>query len=125
MPSIKLTAFAVANAKPPLRGRVEYWDAALPGFGLRVTDKGAKSWTVLFRAPHGQLRRVTLGKYPALPLAMARDRARDVLLEVEKGIDPAAAKAEERRREADLFQSVIDEFVERHAKPNNRGWQRQ
>jgi hypothetical protein len=44
---------------------------------LRVTDKGAKSWTVLFRAPHGQLRRVTLGKYPALPLAMARDRARD------------------------------------------------
>jgi hypothetical protein len=48
-----------------------------------------------------------------------------VLLEVEKGIDPAAAKLEERRREADLFQSVIDEFVERHAKPNNRGWQRQ
>src|SRR5438045_8187562 len=103
MPPLKLTARTVENAKPPAFGRVEYWDAALPGFGLRVTDKGAKSWTVLFRAPHGQLRRVTLGKYPALTLAMARNRARGVLLEVEKRIDPAAAKLEERRREADLF----------------------
>ena len=77
MPSIKLTALAVANAKAPPRGRVEFWDAALPGFGLRVTDKGAKSWTVLFRA-HGQLRRLTLGKYPVLTLAAARDRAREV-----------------------------------------------
>src|ERR1700730_2097761 len=124
MPSIKLTALAVANAKAPPRGRVEYWDAALPGFGLRVTDKGAKSWTVLFRA-HGQLRRLTLGKYPVLTLAAARDRAREVLREVEKGIDPAAAKAEERRREADRFESVIAECIERHAKPNNRGWERQ
>jgi integrase len=124
MPSIKLTALTVANAKPPVRGRVEYWDAALPGFGLRVTDKGAKSWTVLFRA-RGQLRRMTLGKYPTLPLAAARDKAREVLREVEKGNDPAAAKAEERRREADLFQSVFEEFIDRHAKPNNRGWERQ
>jgi integrase len=124
MPSVKLTAMSVANAKAPERGRIEYWDAALPGFGLRITDKGAKSWTVLFRV-RGQLRRMTLGHYPDLPLAAARDRARDVLREVEKGNDPARAKAEERRREADLFQSVIEEFVERHAKPNNRGWERQ
>jgi integrase len=129
MPSIKLTAMAVANAKPPASGRIEYWDAALPGFGLRVTDKGAKSWTVLFRAPDGQQRRVTLGKYPILPLADARDLARDVLLQVEKGIDPAARKAEERRLRSDRsdrrFQLVVEEFIERHAKPNNRGWQRQ
>jgi integrase len=124
MPSIKLTALSVANARPPEEGRIEYWDAALPGFGLRVTATGAKSWTMLFRA-HGRLRRMTLGHYPALSLAAARDRAREVLREIDKGGDPAAAKAEERRREADLFQSVIQEFVARHAKPNNRGWQRQ
>ena len=124
MPSIKLTALSVANAKPPAQGRVEYWDATLPGFGLRVTEKGAKSWTVLYRA-RGQLRRVTLGHYPALPLAAARDRARGVLREAENGGDPAAAKAEERRREADVFRSIIPEFIERHAKPNNRGWARQ
>jgi integrase len=124
MPSIKLTARTVENAKPPAKGRIEYWDAALPGFGLRVTDKGAKSWTVLYRV-HGRLRRATLGTYPALPLAVARDRARDILREVDRGNDPAALKAEERRRAADLFQVVAAEFIERHAKPNNRTWQRQ
>jgi integrase len=125
LPSVKLTAKSVAKAKPPEHGRVEYWDAALPGFGLRVTAKGTKSWTVLYRAS-GQLRRMTLGHYPALPLAAARDRARQALREVEKGNDPATAKAEEeQRREEDLFQSILDEFVERHAKPNNRGWARQ
>jgi integrase len=124
MPTAKLTALVVANAKRPARGRLEYWDAALPGFGLRVTDKGAKSWTVLYRV-HGRLRRATLGGYPALSLAGARDRAREILLEVEKGNDPAVAKAEERRREADLFQAVATEFIERHAKPNNRTWRRQ
>jgi integrase len=125
MPSIKLTAQTVANAKPPERGRIEYWDAMLPGFGLRVTEKGARSWTILYRV-HGQLRRMTLGHYPALPLAAARDRARDALSEVEKGNDPATARTEERgQEEANFFQTVIAEFIERHAKPNNRGWQRQ
>jgi integrase len=124
MPTVKLTTLGVANAKAPAKGRIEYWDATLPGFGLRVTNKGARSWTVLYRF-RGQLRRVTLGSYPALSLADARDRARDVLQSIEKGTDPATAKAEERRREGDLFQGVIAEFVERHAKPNNRGWARQ
>ena len=124
MPTAKLTALSVANAKAPTHGRLEHWDAALPGFGLRVTEKGAKSWTVLYRL-HGRLRRATLGGYPALSLAAARDRAREILLEVAKGNDPAAAKAEERRREADLFQAVAAEFIERHAKPNNRTWRRQ
>jgi integrase len=124
MPTVKLTALTVANARVPAKGRVELWDAALPGFGLRITQKGAKSWTVLYRF-RGRLRRLTLGRYPAMLLIDARDRARDVLRAVAKGTDPATAKAEERQREADLFQSVIAEFIERHAKPNNRGWQRQ
>src|SRR5436190_1169213 len=124
MPSIRLTVITVANAKPPKEGRIEYWDATLPGFGLRVTAKGAKSWTMLFRA-HGRLRRMTLGHYPALPLTAARSRAREVMRDRDEGGDPATARAEERRRAADLFQSVIEEFVARHAKPNNRGWQRQ
>ena len=90
MPTIKLTALTVANAKPPAQGRIELWDATLPGFGLRVTSKGAKSWTVLYRA-NGKLRRMTLGPFPALPLAAARDRARDVLREVDKGTTSIAA----------------------------------
>src|ERR1700745_4245493 len=111
MPSLKLTARFVENVKPPAHGRLEYWDLALPGFGLRVTDKGAKSWTVLYRLRRRQ-RRATLGTYPAILLAEARDRGRDVLRDVDKGNDPAAAKAEQRRREADLFLAAAIEFID-------------
>ena len=46
---MKLTDLAVARAKPPAAGRIEMWDAALPGFGLRVSEKGSKSWVVMYR----------------------------------------------------------------------------
>jgi integrase len=124
MPSLKLTALAVENAKVPSHGRAEYWDLTLPGLGLRVTYGGAKSWTVLYRI-RGRLRRATLGRYPALSLAAARDKARELFKVVEKGTDPGEVKAEERRRDADRFEMVVAEFIERHAKPNNRGWKRQ
>jgi integrase len=125
MPSLKLTALGVARARVPEQGRVEYWDTVLPGLALRVTNKGAKSWCVLYRVDRRQ-RRATIGHYPATSLADARAEAGKLLAEVDKGVDPLTAKAEEdKRREADRFERVVAEFIERHAKPNNRGWQRQ
>jgi integrase len=127
MPTVKLTALSVANAKPPAKGRVEYFDAALPGFALRVTHTGSKSWTLLYRpAGRGKLRRLTLGAYPALSLADARELARKAVHDVDKGTDPAEAQTAERRHEAaSLFENVAAEFVARHCKPRNRGWRRQ
>jgi integrase len=127
MPTVKLTALSVANAKPPARGRVEYFDAALPGFALRLTHTGSKSWTLLYR-PAGQhkLRRLTLGTYPALSLADGRELARKAMHDVDKGADPVEVRAAEQRQNvAGLFENVAVEFVERHCKPRNRGWRRQ
>ncbi|MGH7115729.1 MAG: tyrosine-type recombinase/integrase, partial [Stellaceae bacterium] len=118
---MKLTALAVARAHAAGKSRAEFWDTVMPGLGLRVTDKGAKSWTVLYRA-HGRQRRATLGRYPALSLAEAREHAASLMREVENGVDPAA---EAERRQADLFEPVVNDFIERHARPNNRGWRRQ
>src|SRR5262245_38324432 len=124
MPTLKLTAAGVANAKPPARGRIEYWDAVLPGFGLRVPATGVQRWRVLYRAL-GRVARPPLGSYPSIPVAAARERARAMLEEVANGGDPARAKAEARQGNAELFAAVAAEFIERHAKPNNRGWARQ
>jgi integrase len=127
MPTVKLTALSVANAKPPAKGRVEYFDAALPGFALRVTHTGTKSWTLLYR-PAGQdkLRRLTLGAYPALSLADARGLAREAIHEADAGADPAAEKTAERQHNiASLFENVAAEFIARHCRPRNRGWHRQ
>ena len=49
MPSIRLTQLAVDKIAAPQSGRTIFWDRHLPGFGLRVTAKGAKSWVAMYR----------------------------------------------------------------------------
>jgi len=48
MPRIKLTKSAI-DALPTPNSDVIYWDAGLPGFGVKVTPKGRKVFIVLYR----------------------------------------------------------------------------
>ncbi len=122
MPQKRLTAAAVERIKPPSTGRVEYFDAMLPAFGLRVTERGHKSWIVFFRVG-GRQRRLTLGSYPALTLADARKGARDALRQAAEGIDPADdRKRRKAERSSNKFAAVAADFVEKHAKRRNRSW---
>jgi hypothetical protein len=66
MPTIRLTQAAVERVRPPTSGRVEYNDKHLPGFMLRVTDTGAKSWACFYRIK-GKNRRLTLGTLQQIP----------------------------------------------------------
>src|SRR4029077_19696517 len=61
MPTRRLTDLFVERAKPPARGRVEYFDAAFPGLALRITENGGKSWCAFYRFS-GRLRRVAVGR---------------------------------------------------------------
>src|SRR5580693_589337 len=71
-----LTDIAVRNLKPPERGQVTLTDDSLPGFGLRVSQGGTKSFVLV----HGKTReRVTIGQYPAISLADARSEAKRFL----------------------------------------------
>jgi integrase len=115
------TARFVEKIKPPVEGRVEFYDAALPSFGLRVTQRGSKSWFLFYRI-HGRLKRLTIGRYPVFLLAEARDAAREALRKVAKGIDPAHEKAEREDAAKDTLQVVLDEFTERYAKRRIRTW---
>jgi integrase len=118
---VKLTAKSVENVKPPEKGRLQLWDSALPAFGLRITERGKKSWVVMYRYRDRQ-RRMTLGSYPAFSLAEAREEARATLRAVERGEDPAAEKKEAKRKPPTLFADSVEEFIELYAKPKNRGW---
>ncbi len=99
MPRHNLTARFIDSIKPLAEGRIEYWDASTPGFGLRVAPSGRKTWVVMYRAG-GRLRRLSLGTYPALSLGSAREAAKDALRDVAKGKDPAGIKQSERKAEA-------------------------
>lgn len=120
---VNLTAAFAEYVKPPVKGRAEYFDKRLPGFALRITDKGHKSWTLLYR-PRGQkrLRRLTLGRFPRLSLGDARDVARKKLAEIQLGKDPAA---EWREGKSDLsFEQLAQLYMEKHAKPSKRTWRK-
>jgi hypothetical protein len=68
-----LIARTIDALPTPAAGQIDYWDAQTPGFGVRVTATGRKSWIVMYRHL-GRLRRHTLGTYPALGLADARQK---------------------------------------------------
>ena len=78
MAKVRLTALPVDRLKPPVNGRVEYWDKTLPGLGLRVSATGGKVWMLMCRIG-GRQRLQTRGKYPAIDLAKAREKARAAL----------------------------------------------
>jgi hypothetical protein len=120
VPIINFTVKKLDSLKPQAI-RVDYYDDSLPGFVLRVTPSGEKTFSVMYRIG-GQRRRYTLGAFPVLELATARERAKDALELVRHGIDPAAEH--ERREEAEVarrvegftFELLAKQFMEEHVK---------
>jgi integrase len=120
MPKRKLTDLFVERAKPPARGRVEYFDASFPGLALRVTANGGKSWCTFYRF-NGRLRRFTIGAYPAIKPAQARREAAAALDRARGGVDPAVEKRTRRYArapEADTFGVLVQDYLERYARKN-------
>lgn len=119
MPRAKLTDRTIKALKPPEHGQVDYFDDSPRGFGVRVSQSGHRSFFVMYRF-QGRLRRHTLGPYPHLTLATARQMAKDALHAVAHGKDPGAAKQADRR--AETFGELADDYLKSHAKPNKRSW---
>jgi integrase len=122
MTSIKMTARGVDALRPPAAGQVDYWDADNPGFGLRVSAGGRKAWVAMYR--HGNVKhRLTLGTYPALSLAEAREKAAIAHHAVQyAGVNPATVKRMERA--AETFAELAPDYLERHAKRQKRSWRK-
>src|SRR5439155_8488717 len=122
MPRTKLNDATVKALAPPASGQVTHWDAAPAGFGLRIAAGGTKTWVVQYRlgGRTGKVQRLTLGRYPLLGVADARDKAKEALAAVVQGEDPAGDKRAE--REAATFGEVASEYLERHAKAKKRSW---
>src|ERR1700757_2745163 len=89
--------------KPAAPGkRVIVYDAQVPGFGLRITDKSCSenkgTFVLVTRfpgSPNPAPRRI--GDYPAMPLARAREIAREWRSDIDRGVDPKIKEAERRR----------------------------
>ena len=115
----------IRAAKPAAKGkRAEVWDTVVPGFGLRITDKGQKTFVLAARFPGSgenpktgipNPTRRTLGEYGSIELVAAREKARNWLELIRQGRDPR--EQEERARQAELrqrkntFGAVAEDFI--------------
>jgi integrase len=107
-----LTHAFVEAVKSPAGGQLDYWDAKTPGFGLRVSQGGSKTWLVRYYQ-NDHKRRLGLGRWPGMSLADARTAARRYLGQVANGNDPAVAKAEAKREPT--FEELAALYLEHHA----------
>ena len=127
MPTANLTDRKIASLKPE-KNLIEWWDEKIPGFGVRVSPKGKKTWFVMYRFA-GLRRRFKFGRYPEVCLEEARRRARKALADVSESKDPAQyKKAEEalikrERLEAKTFGQLAQLYLDEYARLNKRSWQ--
>jgi integrase len=111
-----LTDKALEALKPQGK-RYEIHDLYCPGMSVRVSAQGQKVFSVKFRYGVAQ-KRMKLGVYPRISLSTAREKARDILGQVNDGVDPT-----KRRRTPDMkVESVCREFIRLHARARNKSW---
>jgi integrase len=88
-------------------------DPELPKFGIRVRPTGA-SYTVIVRDPYRKQRWVSIGNTAEMPIAEAREKAREVIKRVEAGespFPPVPPKPES-------VESITALWLERHVRKN-------
>jgi integrase len=123
MPRIRLNKSAI-DALPTPQSDLVYWDAGLPGFGVKVTPKGRKVFIVLYRTggAGSKLRKYTIGPYGRVTLHQARAVAQRVFAAKTEGRDPAAEKREAKRRTvADRVEDLLELFIAQRLSQNRSG----
>jgi integrase len=120
MPRIRLTKSTI-DSLPTANSDVVYWDAGVPGFGVKVTPKGRKVFIVLYRTggAGSKLRKYTIGPYGRVTLHQARVAAQKVFAAKLEGRDPAAEKREAKRRVvADRVEDLLEAFIAQRLSKN-------
>lgn len=119
MATQKLTKTTVDKLAPDAEDYV-IWDAALPGFGIRVKPSNVKSYVVQYRnRKTGASRRKTIGQHgPLLTFHKAKEQARIILADALKGNDPVAD--DRAIREAATVRHLAADYLEQHAVPKKR-----
>lgn len=96
--------------------RAEVGDLLCPGLYLRCSARGGKSWSLLVRV-QGKVRRVTLGRYPVLTLAAAREEALRLMREAAAGVGIGAPEQVPGQTLGEVLEAYIT-----HIAKNARSW---
>jgi hypothetical protein len=108
-----LTDLGVQKLPLPAKGQKDHFDPNYPGLVLRASHGGRKTWAFVYRIGKRQ-RRMTLGMYPVMGLAEARQVWREARSESEAGRDPSRAS----ERAATDVAGVVEEWLRRDQAKN-------
>jgi integrase len=116
--TLRLTDKAIDGLPLPAKGGVITYDKDVPGFGMRVTAKGARSF-VLNYVVSGVERRMTIGQYSVWSATAAREEARELRRKIDRGIDPLAERKDQEvaaaaERDAPTMRELFDRYAQEH-----------
>lgn len=106
-----LTQIGIEKLKASSK-RLEVPDAAFSGLYIIIQPSGVKSFAYRFRYA-GKTKKLTLGRFPKISLAEARERAEKAFKQIERGLDPSA-----RNNLPEAFDEAFREFLARHVSQN-------
>ena len=115
---LRLTELSVRKLKPEAKTSL-IWDTVTPGLAVRTQPTGSRAWYVVY-SRNGRPRWLRLGDAATIGLADARMMARETLLAVAKGSDPAAERKAERG--AGTFSELAQRYVTQYAQKRNKSW---
>lgn len=122
-----LTDRGLRALKPaPKGGRYVVMDTEVPGLGVRVTEKGTRTFILAARFPgSSNFTRREIGVFGAIGLADARERARRWRELIRQGIDPKEeaerAKTAEAQRRATTFGVVAEDWFKEKLVTERKG----
>ena len=104
--------------KPPAAGRIEIKDDRCAGLEFRLTKAGVASWSLRFRDPQtGKPSRFTIGRYPDVGIAAARERGNALRKDVAAGINPVQRKYRDRHDASiNTVSALADRYMNEHAR---------
>jgi integrase len=119
---MRLTDSKVKSLRPK-KSRYIVWEEGGTGLGLRVSPADRKSFIFMYRFD-GKPRMMTLGPYPKLKLVSARLKVAQAKDRLAQEIDPGQELIESKEsiRGAHSVKALIDEYIEKWAKPRKRSW---
>src|SRR6266481_1502688 len=102
---MKLTDIQIRRIKPNQPNAKPYKVSDGGGLFLWVTPSGGRIWRWTYRH-EGRAKLMTLGKYPDVPLVLARERHAEARKLLATGVDPMAKRKAEKAATENSFQSV-------------------
>jgi site-specific recombinase XerD len=108
----KLTDKIVKALLTPAKGNKVYYDSEVKGFGCRVTAAGARAFVLNYRNRLRHEKRFTIGSFPDWKTVVAREEAKELKKQIDRGEDPLAEV--QAGRDAPTVADLCQRYAEEH-----------